>query len=239
MPDLNFQVESAEAVPYAAAPLLALKLRISAAGAPNGSGQVHTVALRCQVRIETPRRKYSPAEQQRLKDLFGEPARWGQTLKSVLWTNVSTIVPRFAASTVVDLQLPCSFDFNVATTRYFDALEDGEVPLCLLFSGTIFHEAEDGSLQVAQVPWEKEAAFRLPVGVWKEMMSHYYPNSAWLCLRKDIFDQLQEFKTRNSLPTWEQALERLLSRKQAEAGVTTQKSLVRSSFPSPGTPGEG
>jgi len=226
MPDLNFQVESAESVPYAATPLLALKLRISdAAGQSDGSTQVHTVALRCQVRIETPCRKYAPAEQERLKDLFGEPSRWGQTLKSVLWTNVSTIVPRFTGSTVVDLQLPCSFDFNVATTKYFDALEGGEVPLTLLFSGTIFHEAEDGSLQAAQVPWEKEAAYRLPVSVWKEMMSQYYPNSAWLCLRKDVFDQLQEFKVRNSLPTWEQALERLLSREFGEG--KTKKSLVR------------
>lgn len=216
MPDLNFQVESAEAVPYSAAPLLALKLRITdATNTSNGPSQVHTVALRCQVRIETPRRRYSSAEQDRLKDLFGEPARWGQTLKSLLWTNVSTMVPRFTGSTVVNLQLPCSFDFNVATTKYFDALQGGEVPLCLLFSGTIFHESEVGTLQVAQVPWAKEAVYRLPVSVWKEMMSHYYPNSAWLCLHKDVFDQLQEFKTRNSLPTWEQAVERLLSQRQA------------------------
>ena len=238
MPDLNFQVESAEAVPYAVAPMLALKLRISdATKQSNGASLVHTVALRCQVRIETPRRKYAPAEQERLKDLFGEPARWAQTLKSVLWTNVSTIVPRFMGSTVIDLQLPCSFDFNVATTKYFDALEGGEVPLCLLFSGTIFHEADDGSLQVGQIPWEKETNYRLPVSVWKEVMGHYFPNSAWLCLRKDVFDQLNAFKTRNSLPTWEQALERLLSMAGAE-GTGTEKSVVPL-FPSPGTPGEG
>ena len=27
------------------------------------------------------------------------------------------------------------------------------------------------------------------------MMEHYYPNSAWLCLRKDIFDRLFAYKS--------------------------------------------
>jgi hypothetical protein len=48
------------------------------------------------------------------------------------------------------------------------------------------------------------------VSVWKEMMNHYYPNVAWLCLHQDVFDQLYLFKSRLGLPTWEQALERLL-----------------------------
>src|SRR5208282_6694387 len=89
-------------------------------------------------------------------------------------------------------------------------LEDGEIPLNLLFSGTMFHEGEEGALQVAQIPWDKEAAFRLPVSVWKEMMERYYPNSAWLCLRKDVFDRLYQYKIRQGLPTWEQTLESLL-----------------------------
>ena len=108
---------------------------------------------------------------------------------------------------LVDLPVPCTFDFNVAATKYFYALEGGEAPLSLLFSGTVFHAAEDGALQVAQIPWEKEAHFRLPVPAWKGMMEHYYPNSAWLCLRKDVFDRLYRYKVGRGLPTWEQALE--------------------------------
>ena len=111
---------------------------------------------------------------------------------------------------LVDLPVPCTYDFNVAVTKYFNALENGEIPVSLLFSGTIFHEGEDGALRVAQIPWDKEAAFRLPVSVWKAMMERYYPNSAWLCLRKDVFDRLHDFKSRRCLPTWEQALESLL-----------------------------
>jgi hypothetical protein len=80
----------------------------------------------------------------------------------------------------------------------------------LLFSGTIFCQTETGHLQVAQIPWEKEAAFRLPAKTWRTMMDLYYPNSAWLCLNRDAFEALADYKSRNSLPTWEQALENLL-----------------------------
>jgi hypothetical protein len=110
----------------------------------------------------------------------------------------------------VDLPVPCTFDFNVAAAKYFYALDEGGVPLSLLFSGTIFHEREGAGLQVAQIPWDKEVTFHLPVRVWKEMMEQYYPNTAWLCLRRDVFDRLYQYKSRHGLPTWEQALEDLL-----------------------------
>jgi hypothetical protein len=206
MPDLRFQVEGAEEVRHAAAPTLALKLRVSDAAGTS----VHSVALRCQIRIEPARRRYGPEEQGRLRDLFGEPERWGQTLRPMLWMHTSLVVPPFEGSTALDLPVPCTFDFNVAGTKYFAALEDGAVPLCLLFSGTIFYEAEHGGLQVAQIPWEREANYGLPVRVWREMMEHYYPNSAWLCLRRDVFDRLVAYRSRRGLPTWELALEELL-----------------------------
>lgn len=207
-PELDFAIEGAEAVKFAASPLLALKLAVRQTGpiiAP-----IHAVLLRCQVRIEPGRRGYETAEQERLRDLFDRPERWGQTVRSLLWTHLSTTLPPFDHQITVDLQAPCTFDFNVSATKYFHALHGGEVPLSLLFSGTIFYQGAGTGLQVAQVPWEKEATFRLPVRVWKEMMEHYYPNCAWLCLRRDAFDRLEEFKRRHGLPTWEAAFERLL-----------------------------
>ena len=206
MPDLNFQVEGAEAVPFTAAPLLTFKLRLVNRDVAQ---VIQSVALRCQIQIETTRRKYDAKEQEKLLDLFGRPERWGRTLRSMLWTHASAIVTPFAGSTVVDLPVPCSFDFNVAATKYFAGLEDGEVPLNLMFSGTIFYENE-GGLQVEQIPWDREAKYRLPVKVWKEMMDIYYPNTAWLCLQRDTFDRLAKYKMEMGIPTWEQALERLL-----------------------------
>ncbi len=211
MNNLNFQVEGATPVTYAAAPLLALKLRITNTLEDQ---PLHAVALQCQIQINSVRRKYNPEEQAGLRDLFGEPERWGTTLRSMLWTFSSVGVPPFTGSILVDLPVPCTYDFNVAATKYFYALEDGEIPLTLLFSGTIFYEAADGALQIAQIPWDKEATYRLPVRVWHEMMEHYYPNSAWLNLQKDTFDRLYRYKVRSGLPTWEQTIESLLGPKE-------------------------
>ena len=151
MPDLSFQVESVEAVPFAAVPLLAFRLSVK-----NAVKQaIHTVALRCQIEIDVTRRRYAADEQEKLRDLFGEVQRWGQTLRNMLWTHASTVVQPFSGSTAVELQVPCTFDFNIAATKYFGGLEDGDIPLCFLFSGTVFYEGADKPLQVAPISWEK------------------------------------------------------------------------------------
>ncbi len=110
------------------------------------------------------------------------------------------MVPPFKGSTVVDLPVPCTFDFNVAATKYFAALEEGDVPLNLMFSGTIFYEPAGAGLQVEQIPWDRETKYRLPVRVWKEMMDIYYPNSAWLCLRRDVFESCPSTRWTGEFP---------------------------------------
>jgi hypothetical protein len=145
-----------------------------------------------------------------LLDLFGEAERWGQTLRNLLWTHANVIVPSFTGTTLVDLPVPCSFDFNVAATKYFDGLDDGGVPICVQFSGTVFYAGSEGGLQVAPISWDKEARFKLPVKVWRQMMESYYPNSAWLCLRKDAFDRLYQYKVRQGIPSWEEVIESIV-----------------------------
>jgi hypothetical protein len=196
------------------APTIAIKLRVANA---HKTELIHTVVLRSQIQIEVTRRRYTSLEQERLRDLFGEPERWGQTLRNLLWTNASVVVPQFTTATSVDLQVPCSFDFSIATTKYFSGLEDGEIPLCLMFSGTVFYADPKGALQVAPISWAKETKFRLPLRVWKDMMDSYYPNSAWLCLRRDTFESLQQFKVERGIPTWEQAFETMLANVKEEA----------------------
>jgi hypothetical protein len=207
MPDLDFQIESAEVTPYAAAPQLALKLRVSNS---DQDETIHTVALRSQIQIEVTRRHYTSDEQEKLRDLFGEPDRWGQTLRSLLWTHAPVVVPSFVHETVVDLPIPCTFDFNVAATKYFYGLQDGVIPLCLMFSGTVFYAKGGAGLQVAPISWNKEARFKLPVQVWRDVIEAFYPNTAWLCLRRDAFERLYQYKIRKGIPTWEQAIEELL-----------------------------
>jgi Family of unknown function (DUF6084) len=211
MPDLGFRIEGAEVAEFAASPLIVLKLRLTNA---SPAETIHSVALRCQIQIEVTRRRYTAEDQQKLRDLFGEPDRWSQTLRNLLWTHVNVNVPRFQGSTVVDLPVPCTFDFNVGATKYFHGLGDGQVPLCVMFSGTVFYAAEGEHMQVSLISWEKEARFGMPVKVWREMMDSYYPNSAWLCLRRDIFERVYEYKVRHGIPTWEQALESMLQAEQ-------------------------
>ena len=168
--DLNFQVESVSPSSPAVAAISV------PAGDPEGTvAAVQSILLKCQIRIEPDARRYPAEDPERLLDLFGTPDRWGKTMRSMLWTQVQAIVPAFAGETTVELAVPCTFDFNVAATKYFAALEEGEVPLVFLFSGTVFYQAEDGRLQVAPISLEKQADFRLPVGVWRQMMDHYYP----------------------------------------------------------------
>lgn len=208
MPGLTFSVESAEAIPFAAAPTIAFRLRVVN---PSGGLAIQSVALRCQILIETARRHYKTEERESLRDLFGEPDRWSQTLRSLLWTHAAVTVPAFADTVTAELPVSCTFDFNVAATKYFHAIQDQEIPLSFQFSGTIFYAAANGALQIDQIGWDKEARFRLPEKVWREMMDHYYPNSAWLRLRRDAFERLYEYKRLRGLATWEEAVESLLA----------------------------
>jgi hypothetical protein len=213
MPDLNFRVEGAEPERYAAAPLLQFKLHVTEAVVPGlEPTPIHTVVLRCQVRIEPGRRRYTPPEQERLLDLFDRPERWGQTVRSLVWTQINATVPPFTGACDVDLAVPCSYDFSAAATKYFAALAEGDIPLRFLFSGTIFYQSPQGALLVSQISWEKEATYHLPAATWRDLMELYHPGSAWLCLRKDVFDGLEQYRRTHGLPTADQAVLRLLSR---------------------------
>jgi Family of unknown function (DUF6084) len=203
--NLNFRVEGAEVLAFAAVPTLLFKLCIE-----NLEHEpICAVALHTQLRTATTQRHYTEEEQVRLAEVFGELQRWGRTLKSMVWTHTTVLVPPFSGRTVIEMPVPCTYDFEVVSAKYFHALQDGDIPLEFLFSGQVFYRGETGALQIVQIPWEKEAQFRLPLRLWQQMMQHYFPNSAWLRVHKDVFDRLYRYKVQQGLPTWEAALERL------------------------------
>jgi hypothetical protein len=209
--ELTFDCIGAQADRYAVVPALTLRLRIS-----ETSGQrVEAIALRCQIRIEPGRRRYSAAEAERLNDLFGDTERWANTLRPLQLVTVATMVPGFSGSTEIDLPINFTYDLEIGSTRYFSSLEAGEVPLLLLFSGTVFHVV-DGRIQIQQVPWSKETAYRLPVSVWREAIDAHFPNSAWIKMSNQTMEELQRFKSSRALPTWDLTLQALLS--EAEPG---------------------
>ncbi len=207
MAELAFDCVGARPEKYAVVPSMTFSLRI----AETTGQKVDAIALRCQLRIEPARRRYSDAEAERLNDLFGETRRWADTLKPLQFATVSIMVPGFAGSTELDLPVMLSYDLEIGSVRYFAGLDAGEVPLLLLFSGTVFAVVE-GRMQVQQVSWSKEASYRLPVSVWREAIDAHFPNSAWIKMSRETLDELQRFKTRQALPTWDATLAALLAR---------------------------
>lgn len=213
MTELDFAVLDAVPDRYAAAPTLALRLRIT----ESTGAHLWAIALRCQIRIEPQRRQYTGAEMDGLVDLFGESGRWGDTVKPFSWLHTTVMVPGFSTDIELDLPVQCSYDFEVAGAKYLHALRDGDIPLLLLFSGTAFAREGTG-FQVEQIPWHKEATYRLPVRVWRDLMDAYFPNSGWIRIERDTLDALQRYKSARAMPTWEQAFGALL----AEAGETAR-----------------
>ncbi|MCQ4079340.1 DUF6084 family protein [Streptomyces sp. RB6PN25] len=220
MTELSFSCTDVRADPYAAGPTLIFRLRITAA-APD---RVHALALRCQIRIEPARRRYEPAEADRLGDLFGDRSRWGHTLHPLQFAHASLVVPGFTGHTETDLAVPCTYDMDISSARYLRALDDGEVPLLLLFSGTAF--TGEGGFRAEPVPWDREAAFRMPVRVWREMIEQHFPGCGWIRLDRGTMDALLEYRSRNALPSWEETVRALL--RSADPPVAT---------PSPGAGG--
>jgi hypothetical protein len=212
MPDLNFRITGVAPATRGLVPLLHFKLEVANTPA---SEQIHSAMIQVQIQFEVGRRKYNAAEKEKLSELFGSPERWGQTLRTRLWAHASTTLRSFAGSIEALLPVPCTYDLNVSGAKYFYGLEEGEVPLLFLFSGTVFYATDDGRLQVQQISWEKECSYRMPVREWQGLMDHHYPQSAWLSLHRDAFDKLYAYKREHGLTTWEQVVDRLLPEPQA------------------------
>ena len=95
----------------------------------------------------------TPPTRAQLVDLFGAPERWASTTTSIVWARVETLLPSFTSETEFTLVVPCTYDLEVTSAKYLDALPDGEVPLSFHFSGRIFYRGEDGRLQIVLTPW--------------------------------------------------------------------------------------
>ena len=206
MADLIFGCTGATAERYAATPTLTFSLTIT----ERSGVRIHAIALRCQIRVEPHRRRYSAAEAQRLHDLFGDPSRWAETVKPIQLATVTAMVPTFTAVTEVDLPVPVTYDLEVASARYLQGLDDGTVPLLLLFSGTVFVATEEG-FSVELVPWSAEASYRLPVSVWHDLVDAHFPGRSWLPCSNMTLDALSAFKAKHALPTWDSTLAALLA----------------------------
>ncbi len=213
MSELEFRIDDVVAETYAAAPQLTARLQVS----ESSQTTIHAIALRSVVRIEPQKRAYTEDETTGLADQFGTRDRWSQTLKPFQWMQCSTMIQGFDGSTLVDLPMPVTYDFEVAASKYLHALgPSGDVPLNFLFSGTVFTRGSNG-FGVEQVPWHLEANYKMPVDVWRTCMQLHFPNAGWLRLDRDTLVDLGHYKVAHGLTTWDEVVLRLLAATKEQA----------------------
>ena len=207
-PAPEFSVVSAEAVKHAAAPTLKFALQ-----AVDLSGRdVYMVALIVQIHLDPVRRDYDDETRARLIELFGEPGRWAATTHSFQWAQVDVVVPAFAGTTAFEVPLACTFDLELAASKYLYSLSGGAAPMSFHFSGSVFYRAEDGRMQIVQIPWDRRAQFDFPVETWREMIDAYYPHSGWIALHRDTLDALASYKADSALPSFDACITDLLDK---------------------------
>ena len=107
----------------------------------------------------------------------------------------------------------------MAGAKYLHALEDGEIPLHPVVLGDrVHHGATAVASRLEPVAWNLEAAYRLPVSVWRGVMDLYFPNSGWVRVSRETLDRLQRFKAAQAVPTWDQAFEVLARSRPGRSG---------------------
>ncbi|HEY7790353.1 MAG TPA: DUF6084 family protein [Vicinamibacterales bacterium] len=204
MNDLAFTVTEARVEPHAMSPTLVLRLQVA-----SGLGSaVHAAIVRSDLHLDVARRQYTAGEGERLVEVFGARERWADTMRPLFWTQLSFALPSFTGRMDFDLPVPCTYDFEVASAKYFHALDDGIVPIRLMFSGSVF-TVTNGVFQVRPIPWDIETSFRLPVATWRDVMQRHFFDTTWIRLRRESFDALYRFRAEHALPSWESVIDAL------------------------------
>jgi hypothetical protein len=210
-PEVEFEVLGARALRHAASPVMMLDLQVSE---PSGR-EVYMIGLTIQLMIEPARRAYDDATRRRLEGLFGPPERWSVTTRSLVWAQLDVVVPAFTGSTTVSVPVACTYDLEVAASKYLYSLTDGDAPVALHFSGIVYYPNGDGGLQMVLVPWSRSIDFRMPVAVWRQTVEHYYPNTGWIALRSETLQRLERERVKRALPTYDAAVKELIADEDA------------------------
>jgi len=122
---------------------------------------------------------------------------------------VGSTLAGFTGETTAVITVPLTYDLDIAATKYCHGLSDGEIPLLLLFAGTVYYQGDTG-VQVGPVPWSEEAPFRLPVATWRAAMDDHYPGSTFIRISTATLDALAAYRSKHVITTWDETLERLL-----------------------------
>jgi len=205
-PDPEFAITGAAHLAYAAAPTMVFSGTVSD---PSGC-EIQSLSLVVQVMIDPARRGYDPETRERLAELFGPPAAWAPSTQGLHLARLAALVPAFTGSTGFALDVPCTYDLEVAAAKYFYALADGGVPLSFHFNGTVFYRTADGRLQVVPVPWSATARYTMPLAAWRAMIAEHYPGGGWVRLHADTLAALNARRAGRGLPSFDAAVTELL-----------------------------
>lgn len=221
MPDLTFKALTVRTEPNALTPMLFFKLEVTNTAK---NEPVNSVLLKCQINLDVHLRLYNENEINDLYELFGRTEQWKTSLRSFLWTHVTTILPSFEKSVEFELPVPCTYDFEIASSKYFTAIREGKVPISFLFSGSVFYHDRElaDKVLVSQIPWDREASFELPIQIWRDAVENSFPDSRWLRVQNDTLRRLYEYKARKGVPTLDEALG-LLMESDSKSSLPTRE----------------
>ncbi len=214
IPEPELEVVGAAHVPFAATPTM----RFEAVARESNSGhpiEIQSIGLTAQVMIDPARRGYDPETRERLAELFGPPERWTPSTSGLAWARVATTIPGFRGETSFGIEVPCTYDLEVAAAKYFYAIDDGFVPLSFHFNGNVFYHDPDGRLQVTLISWSTSSQYRMPVSVWRVMIAEHYPGGGWVRVSDSTLAALHQRRADRGLATIEDCLGELL---HGEAG---------------------
>jgi hypothetical protein len=169
VPAPELQVIGAHHLPFAATPTMVF----TGMATESQSIEIQSIALTAQVMIDPARRGYDPETRLRLAELFGPPVSWAPSTSGLAWARVAAAVPGFRGQTTFAIEVPCTYDLEVAAVKYFYALRDGEVPLSFHFNGNVFYRGDGptGPLMVVPVAWSSTAQYRMGIDVWRAMIA--------------------------------------------------------------------
>jgi Family of unknown function (DUF6084) len=204
-PEPEFAVISAAHAAFAATPTMLFEATVTD---PSGH-EIQSIALTVAVMIDPARRGYDPETRARLAELFGPPASWAPATSGLTWARVAAAVPGFSGSTTFAIEVPCSYDLEVAAAKYFYAVQDGAVPLSFHFNGNVFFHGPQ-KLQVIPVPWSSTAQYRMPVSAWRAMITAHYPGGGWIRVSDETLAALNRRRADRGLATFDACVQELL-----------------------------
>lgn len=206
VPAPELEVVAAAHVPFAAGPTM----RFEAIAREPDEIPVQSMALSAQVMIDPARRGYDAATRERLAELFGPAERWAPSTSGVVWGRVAAAVGAFTGQTAFGIEVPCTYDLEVAAAKYFYAVTDGVVPLSFHFNGNVFYRGGDGLLQMTPISWETTARYAMPVSAWRTMIAEHYPGGGWVRVADDTLARLHDRRARRGVASVDALLRELL-----------------------------